>query len=70
MLRPHGCKSSAGSLQGFFEIPCVVSRGVYLSPGKKMAPAAVYVKFTGINREVGGGGGWGDRGSSGDQFQS
>lgn len=55
MLRPHGCKSSAGSWQGVFEIPGVVSRGVYLSPGKKMAPAAVYVKFNGINGRSGGG---------------
>lgn len=77
MLRPHGCKSSAGSLQGDFEIPLVVSRGVYLSPGeKKMATAAVYVKFAGINGRSGGGaGGWvlgggANHGSSGDQFQS
>lgn len=35
----------------------------------KMAPAAVYVKFNGINARSGGREGGGDRDSSGDHFQ-
>lgn len=44
--------------------------GVYTShlKKKKKVPAAVYVKFNGINAKSGGG--VGDHGSSGDQFQS